>query len=260
MPTAIEGLRRLIESGGRHQAIVLPAPSVMFARRDPRFLEVCNAASVVLPDGVPLLWASRLLGAPITGRVAGPDLMWELSRLAEAKGYACFFLGSTPAVLARLQAVLLQRFPRLRVAGSFAPPMVRRMPAAVNDEIVRRVNAVRPDILWVAMGAPRQELWIHSQLGRLDARLAIGVGGAFDMCSGLSRRAPRWMQKAGLEWFHRFALEPRRLFNRYFVVSAPFLPLVLWQRVRGLLRFRPPARRATMARRATLVDETRHRT
>ena len=238
LESATAKLEELIKAGSTGQAIVLPVTSLMYGRRDRRFFDVCRAAAMVLPDGVPLLWASRILGAPIPGRVAGSDLLWALSRVAEARGYSCFFLGSTAVVVARLQDALLQRFPGLRIVGAFAPPVLPEFSPVVNDEMVRRVNAARPDILWVGLGAPRQELWIHANLERLETRLAVGVGAAFDMCSGSVRRAPPWMQRAGLEWFYRFLLEPRRLFRRYFIDAAPFLPLVLWQRVRQFSRYR----------------------
>jgi N-acetylglucosaminyldiphosphoundecaprenol N-acetyl-beta-D-mannosaminyltransferase len=236
--SAISRLEELIGAGGTHQAIVLPVASLMYARRDRLFLDVCNEASLVLPDGIPLLWASRILGARIPGRVAGADLLGELSRVAEIRGYTCFFLGSTPEVVRRLERVLLRRFPGLRLVGSFAPPISPVFSAPANDEIIRRVNATRPDILWVGLGAPRQELWIRANLEKLEVRLAIGVGAAFDMWSGSVGRAPNWMQKAGLEWFYRFLREPKRLFRRYFIDSAPFLPLVLWQRVRRPASYR----------------------
>ncbi len=241
LQSATAKLETLIETGGVHQAIVLPVNSIMHGRRHRRFLDICNRASIVLPDGVPLLWASRILGAPIPGRVAGSDLFWELSRVAEKKGYSCFLLGSTADVVSKLEAVLLRRFPHLRLVGSFSPPVSRVFPAEVTDDAVRRVSAARPDILWVGLGAPRQEMWIHDNLGRLETRLAIGVGAAFDICSGSVRRASPLMQRAGLEWFHRFLLEPRRLFRRYFIEAAPFLPLVLWQRVGQLFRYRRTA-------------------
>jgi N-acetylglucosaminyldiphosphoundecaprenol N-acetyl-beta-D-mannosaminyltransferase len=238
LASAIPRLVELIKSGGAHQAIVLSVPPLMIIRRDTRLLDIWNGASIVLPDGVPILWASRILGAPIPGRVAGSDLFWALSRAAEQERYTCFLLGSTSEVLAKLETVLLRRFPRLRLVGSFSPPLSPVFSAAANSEIISRVNAARPDILWVGLGAPRQELWIHANLERLEVRLAIGVGAAFDMCSGSVRRAPRWMQKSGLEWSYRFMAEPRRLFRRYFIDSAPFLPLVLWQRVRQFPRYR----------------------
>ena len=238
LTSATARLAQLIRGGGVHQAIVLPVHSLMYAQRDRRFLEICNGASMVLPDGVPLLWASRILGARIPGRVAGSDLFWELTRLAEKELHTCFLLGSRPEVLTRLEKVLRRRFPALRLSGSFSPPVSRAFSTAENDDIIRRVNAARPDILWVGLGAPRQEQWIHANLGKLEIRLAIGVGAAFDMCSGTVRRAPLWVQRAGLEWFYRFLREPKRLFRRYFIESASFLPLVLWQRVRLRPRLR----------------------
>lgn len=239
---ATEGLTGLVRGGGTHQAIVFSVHSLMYARRHRGFREICNRASMVLPDGVPLLWASRVLRAPIPGRVAGSDLFWELSRLAEQELYSCFLLGARPEILQRLERVVRRRFPALRIAGSFSPPVSPVFSAEENDDIIRRVNAGRPDILWVGLGAPRQEQWIHDNLGRLQVRLAIGVGAAFDMCSGAVRRAPLWAQRAGLEWFYRFLREPRRLFRRYFIDSASFLPLVLWQSLRRSFRKHPRLR------------------
>ena len=241
LESATARLSEMIREGGVHQAVVLPVSSVMHARRHRRFREICRCASLVLPDGLPLLWASRMLGEPIPGRVAGSDLFWALSRAAEKEGYSCFLLGSRPDVLARLEKVLRRRFPSLRVAGSFSPRISPVFSAVENEDIIRRVNASRPDILWVGLGAPRQEQWIHANLGRLETRVAVGVGAAFDMCSGTVRRAPVWMQKTGMEWFYRFLREPTRLFKRYFVESASFLPLVLLQCVRRYPRFRSGA-------------------
>ena len=242
LESATARLSGMIREGGVHQAVVLPVSSVMHARRHRRFREICRRASIVLPDGVPLVWASRVLGAPIPGRVAGSDLFWALSRLAEKERYSCFLLGSTPRVLARLENVLHRRFPALRIDGSFSPRISPVFSTAENEDIIRRVNAARPDILWVGLGAPRQELWIDANLGKIETRLAVGVGAAFDMCSGSVRRAPVWLQKTGMEWFYRFLREPRRLFRRYFVESASFLPLVLLQCVRRHPCFRWTAR------------------
>lgn len=241
MGSAISRMERLIAGGGSHQVVVLNLNSVMAARTDNGFRKACRGASLVLPDGVPLLWASRFLGRPIPGRVAGPDLLRELSWTAAHKGYSCFLLGSTPEVLDLLSRRLVSDCPGLRIVGSFAPPISDRFSAKTNQEIARRVNDVSPDILWVSMGAPKQEKWIHEVLGTLDARLVIGAGGAFEMHSGRVRRAPFWMQKAGLEWFFRFSKEPGRLFSRYFVKGAPFFPLLFLQGVRQVLRHRTPA-------------------
>jgi N-acetylglucosaminyldiphosphoundecaprenol N-acetyl-beta-D-mannosaminyltransferase len=234
MQTALEKLERLIASPGKHQVIVLPVNSVMTARRDAGFRKICNASPLVLPDGVPVLWASRLLGRPIPGRVAGSDLFWELSRLASRRGWSCYLLGSRAEVLEALEARLRERFPGLIVAGRHAPPLRHEFPAAVTDDIIARINAAHPDILWVGIGAPKQERWIHANLEKVNAKLAIGVGAAFDLCSGSMKRAPRWMQRCGLEWLYRFIKEPRRLFRRYFIEAMPFLPLVLARRLNDL--------------------------
>jgi N-acetylglucosaminyldiphosphoundecaprenol N-acetyl-beta-D-mannosaminyltransferase len=239
MKSAIQRMEELIAGGGTHQVVVFCVDSVMIARRDREFRSICRRASLVVPDGVPILWASRLLGNAIPGRVAGSDLLYELSMTASRKGYTSYFLGSTAIVLERLSEELCRRCPGLRIAGSYAPPFFAEFPAEADTEIVRRINESRPDILWVGMGAPKQEKWIHANLNTLNARIVIGVGAAFDICSGRVERAPVWMQKGGLEWFYRFLREPRRLFGRYFVGAAPFFPLVFMQWLKEAIGRRP---------------------
>jgi UDP-N-acetyl-D-mannosaminuronic acid transferase (WecB/TagA/CpsF family) len=121
--------------------------------------------------------------------------------------------------------------PGLQVAGTYAPPFVHEFSAEQSRRIVQHVNAAHPDVLWVGFGAPKQEGWIHHNLARLHVKVAIGVGAAFELASDTIPRAPRWMQESGLEWFFRFLKEPRRLFKRYFVEAAPFLPLVVAQKL-----------------------------
>ncbi len=229
---AVARVERMIAEGGRHQVIVLPVNSVMAARRDRDMRQIILQASLVLADGVPLLWAARLLGSPLPGRAAGSDLLWGLCRTAAREGYSCYFLGSTPQVLEKLVRTLTRGCPGLRVAGWFSPPRRREFPEEENRRMLQKIRAARPDILWVGFGAPKQERWIHENLQRLETRVAVGVGGAFDMASGAVRRAPQWMQRSGLEWFHRFLMEPGRLYRRYFIEAMPFLPLVVLQRLK----------------------------
>lgn len=231
--SALARLERLIADGGGHQALVVSVHGVMIQRKDEAFRDICAQAALLLPDGIPLLWAARLLGRPIPGRVAGTDLLREFSALAARRGYTNFFLGSKDATLLRLASELVLKNPGLEVAGTLSPPMVSEFSPELNAQIVERINAVRPDVLWVGLGAPKQELWIHQNLSRLKVKVAIGVGAAFELASGSVRRAPEWMQKHGLEWFFRFLIEPRRLFKRYFVQEAPFIPLVLAQKLRS---------------------------
>jgi N-acetylglucosaminyldiphosphoundecaprenol N-acetyl-beta-D-mannosaminyltransferase len=239
LPMALARLEELIAGGRSHQALVVPVNSVMTQRKDRMFRAICNSASLLLPDGVPLLWAARFLGRPIPGRVAGSDLLWEFSRVAAHRGYSFFFLGSKDHVLQKLTAELVRGNPGLKVAGMYAPPFVEKFSPELNAQIVERINGVRPDVLWVGFGAPKQERWIHQNLPRLEVKVAIGVGAAFELASGTVRRAPGWMQKAGLEWLFRFIVEPRRLFKRYFVDAAPFFPLVLAQKLAGHSKNQP---------------------
>ena len=233
MRSALARLERLIADGGGHQALVVSVYGVMIQRKDEMFRDICAHAALLLPDGIPLLWAARFLGRPIPGRVAGTDLLREFARMAAHRGYTNFFLGSKNAVLQRLTSQLVRENPGLEVAGTLSPPMVSEFSPELNAQIVQRINAVRPDVLWVGFGAPKQERWIHQNLSRLKVKVTIGVGVAFELASGTVRRAPYWMQKHGLEWFFRFLLEPRRLFKRYFVQAAPFFPLVLAQKLRS---------------------------
>jgi N-acetylglucosaminyldiphosphoundecaprenol N-acetyl-beta-D-mannosaminyltransferase len=231
MPLAVGLTESFISSCSKHQVVVLSVDSLMNARRDENFLAIVNEASLALPDGVPLLWASRLLGSPIPGRVAGSDFLLEFSGIAAARGFTFFLIGGQPGVPEDLARVLVRLNPKLKVVGTYAPPYHREFPSDVNKDIVRRINEAKPDVLWVGLGAPKQERWIHDNLDRLEVRVAVGVGAAFDICRGHFRRAPLWMRRNGLEWLFRFILEPRRLFKRYFIHALPFFPLLLWQMV-----------------------------
>ncbi len=239
--SAVPRLERMISGEGRHQVVVLPVNSIMAARSDGALRRALQCASLVVPDGVPILWAARILGRPLPGRTAGTDLLWELCRSGARKGYSFYFLGSRPRVLDRLVRTLSLGCPGLRVAGSYAPPAYSEFPREENERMIRLINAAAPDVLWVGLGAPKQERWIHEHLGRLEVRVAIGVGAAFDLASGTVRRAPPWMQRSGLEWFHRFLMEPRRMFRRYFIDAMPFLPLVAAQRLTGAFARKPRA-------------------
>jgi N-acetylglucosaminyldiphosphoundecaprenol N-acetyl-beta-D-mannosaminyltransferase len=231
--SALARLERLIADGGGHQALVVSVHGVMIQRKDGVFRDICTKAALLLPDGVPLLWAAKILGRPIPGRVSGTDLLREFSAVAARRGYTNFFLGSKDEVLQKLAEELVRENPSLKVAGTLSPPIISEFSPELNTQIVERINAVRPDVLWVGFGAPKQERWIHQNLPRLKVKVAIGVGAAFELASGTVQRAPRWMQNHGLEWFFRFLIEPRRLFKRYFVQAAPFLPLVLAQKLRS---------------------------
>jgi N-acetylglucosaminyldiphosphoundecaprenol N-acetyl-beta-D-mannosaminyltransferase len=232
MAAALELLERLLESGGKHQVACLTVNSIMSARRDRRFRSVLNGAALALPDGMPVLWASRLLGQRIPGRVAGPDLLLALTTVAARRNHTVYLMGGAKGTAERLAEALTRGNPGLRILGTDSPPVHETFPPEVNTGIIERINAAKPDILWVGLGTPKQDRWIHDNLDVMAVRMAIGVGAAFDLCSGRRRRAPRWVQKAGLEWVYRFSQEPVRLFRRYLVEGPLFVPLVLLQMAR----------------------------
>jgi len=186
------------------------------AQRSAELRSVLNRCQLNVADGMPVVWLSRLTGRPLAGRTAGSDLIpMALGRLA-ARGARVFLFGGERAVALEAARRLEEAYPGLVIAGHCEPPRaaIDRMP---NRSIVRLIQAARPDVLLVALGNPKQELWIARHLAGLGVSVAIGVGCTLDLMAGKSRRAPRWMQNTGLEWLFRLAQEPRRLFMRYFV-------------------------------------------
>lgn len=216
-----ESLRRIdgfIRSGKPNQVVTVNLDFLRLSVQDRSFQELINQSSLAVPDGMPLVWGARLLGDPLPDRVPGVDLVVECSRLAAQRGYRIFFLGAGPGVAENTAALLCERFPGLQVVGTHAPPSLDPQNDTVTVELIR---AASPDILFVAFGAPRQELWIRQHMHTLSVPVSIGVGGAFDLISGRVNRAPSWMQQGGMEWFYRFLMEPRRLWKRYFLHDLP---------------------------------------
>jgi N-acetylglucosaminyldiphosphoundecaprenol N-acetyl-beta-D-mannosaminyltransferase len=188
------------------------------AQRSVELRQVLDRSDLNVADGMPLVWLSKLAGRPLPGRTAGSDLVpLALSRLA-AMGARVFLLGGERAVAMEAGRRLLEAYPGLVIAGHCEPPVaaIERMP---NRSIVRLIQAARPDVLLVALGNPKQELWIARHREALGVSVAIGVGCTLDLLAGKSRRAPRWMQQTGLEWLFRLGQEPRRLFGRYVLDS-----------------------------------------
>lgn len=205
--------------------------SLEVARRDEEFDQALRSADLVTADGVGIVLASRLLEGRIRERVCGPDIFTDLcKRLAgERPGTRMFFLGTDADNLDRLAERFQRDFPRLVIAGSLAPPFRDRFSDAEDAEMIARINAARTDILWIGLGAPKQEKWAHRHRERVAARVIAPIGGAFDWYTGRVRLPPPWMQRAGLQWLHRLAQDPRRLWRRN-LDSPLFLARVLRQR------------------------------
>ena len=197
--------------------------SVVHARGDAMHAAAIVEADIAFADGAPVAWLMRRQGANAQRRVAGPDLMWNHFAAAQAYRQSVFLLGATAETLERLCDRVQAAFPELVIAGRHAPPY-RATTLAEDAEIVRLINESGASTVWVALGCPKQEAWITAHRGRVRATM-IGVGAAFDFHSGNLRRAPRWAQKMGLEWLHRLASEPRRLWRRYLVTNSVFVAL-----------------------------------
>lgn len=210
---ALERIEAMIESHEPHYIATANVDFLVQAQRDSVLRRVLLGASMVLCDGTPLVWASRLLGQPLPERVAGSDLAPQLIRLAAQKNYGLFFLGAAPATAAQATANAQAQFPNLKISH-YSPPF-RPLNEMNNHEIRERILAARPDLLFVAFGCPKAEKWMAMNYRTLGVPVMIGVGGTIDLLAGRLKRAPVWMQRAGCEWIFRLGQEPRRLFKRY---------------------------------------------
>ena len=207
--------------------------------RDGKFRDIYEAANLVLADGMPLVWVSRLFGRSIPERVTGIDFLEQFAPIAAKKGYTYFFLGGNEAILNKAKAVLQNKHPNLRIF-SYSPSYSKRWPKKENRAIVAAIKKARPDILFVGVGAPKQEKWIYRNWQKFHVPVAMGVGGAFEMVAGVKKRAPDWMQNAGLEWFYRFLQDPRHLWKRYFMEALQFPFLLLLDIGKRITKIRKP--------------------
>ena len=203
---ALDIIEEFIGDAETHQVATVNPEFIMAAQEDEDFKEILNQVSLALPDGVGLLWGSHILGRPLRQRVAGVDTVERLAALSARKGYRLFLLGAAPGVAAETARCLCSRYSGLQVVGTYAGSADVREEA----EILKRIHDARPDFLLVAYGAPKQEKWIYRNRSTLGVAMAMGVGGTFDFISGRAVRAPRWIQRIGLEWLHRLYREPWR--------------------------------------------------
>lgn len=195
--------------------------TTVMAYQDKEYQKVQNMAAMALPDGKPLSIVSRRRGFADAKRVPGPDLMPRIFELSKEKGYRHFFYGSKEETLEKLKLNLLKQYPYLQIAGMYAPPF-RDLTEQEDEEIIKQINSARPDFVWVALGAPKQEKWMNAHMDKISG-VMLGVGAAFDFSAGTVKRAPKWMQELCLEWFYRLLQDPKRLISRYISTNASFL-------------------------------------
>lgn len=223
---ALQSIDGWIRERQQQYVCVTGVHGVMESQRDPNLKRIHNQAGLVTPDGMPLVWLSRLKGFPYVERVYGPDLMLALCQQSLVKGYTHYFYGATQDVLNKLITRLKRHYPGIQTAGVWSPPF-RPLTHDEDEALIELINQARPDIVWVGLSTPKQEYWMSSHRDRLTAPVLIGVGAAFDFHAGVKRQAPRWMQRSGLEWCFRLFSEPRRLWRRYLINNPLFLWMIL---------------------------------
>jgi N-acetylglucosaminyldiphosphoundecaprenol N-acetyl-beta-D-mannosaminyltransferase len=236
-----EVVERIVEhalSGGAPEYVVTPnAQHILTLQEDAHFREIYSKAFLVVPDGVSLLWAAKFLQTPLNGRVNGTDLFEKLCAIASEKGLKMFLMGGRPGAADKAKETLERRHPNLKIVGTHCPPYGFESQPAELALINSKIKAAAPDILFVGLGAPKQENWIYANYLDLGVPISVGIGVSFEMVADMVKRAPVLMQKTGLEWFFRLMVEPRRLWQRYIIGNPLFILLVLRQRL-GLYKFK----------------------
>ena len=217
----LERLSGWAAAGQSRYVCICNVHSVVTARQDEVFSDVIRKADMATPDGAPVAWLMRRLGSLGQERINGPDLMWRYCAEAARRNESIYLYGGQQRTLDILQRTLLAHFPGLMIAGAYSPPF-RALTPEEDTAVVEAINASGAGTVWVSLGCPKQEKWMAEHRGRINA-VMIGVGAAFDYHAGTIQRAPRWMQRNGLEWLHRLCSEPRRLWKRYLVTNSLFI-------------------------------------
>lgn len=225
---------RRARAGGPPAYVVTPnAHHAGLLRDSARFRVAYAKAGLSVADGVSMVWASRLLGEPLPEWVPGVDLFEAVCRAVAGTGLRLFLLGGRPGAAEGAARVLRRQYPGLEVAGTYCPPLGFESDPAEAERVARAIRRAAPHVLFVALGAPKQEVWLQDHLAHLGVPVGVGVGAAFDFVSGQVRRAPVWMRRSGLEWLFRLMVEPRRLWKRYAVYNTRLIALVFRQRLLG---------------------------
>jgi N-acetylglucosaminyldiphosphoundecaprenol N-acetyl-beta-D-mannosaminyltransferase len=221
IPDVVAQMERWIsERDGCHFIAVTGMHGVTEAQHDPFFKRVLNSADLVVPDGMPLVWLGRRYGHSLKRRVYGPELMQTFCSATGAI-YRHFLFGGVPGVAASLGQVLNEKY-GIVVVGDYSPPF-RSLSIEEDEQTVALIHAAKPDVLWVGLSTPKQERWMYEHRPKLRVPVVVGVGAAFDLNSGRTRQAPRWMRERGLEWSFRLMQEPRRLWRRYIIYGSQFV-------------------------------------
>lgn len=236
-------IHSIVHGGNTRWLACLNPHSIVKAESDPVFKQSLQSADILLPDGVGIYMASRLLKLPLPGKISGSDLFRACSSMADRhKGIRCFFLGSSPEVLERISRRMELEYPNITVCGTYSPPFKNEFSEEDNDKMVEAIQAAKPHILWVGMTAPKQEKWIFQNKDRLNVPFTGAIGAVFDFFAGTKKRSSDFWIRLGLEWLPRFLKEPRRLWERNIISTPVFLGSVLRElicKIKGKTNARP---------------------
>lgn len=227
MDEAVRHVDHFVRTGGSHIVVTPNVDHVLRFEQDPEYARIVQRAALVLIDSQPLVMLSRFIRRPLKERVAGSDLFPRLCEHCANQGYKVFLLGGKAGTAEQSATLLRKRYPNLKVVGTYYPPMDFEKSPEENRKAVEAVSLAKPDVVFVGLGSPKQEYWIARHMEEYGAPVSIGVGITFSFMCGDVKRAPLWMQKAGLEWLHRLACEPRRLWRRYLRCCWNIIPLVM---------------------------------
>lgn len=232
IPRAADRIEQWITEDGRQYVIARDVHGIVRCQDDENLMRAHRNAGMCVPDGMPIVLIGRLFGHKSIRRVYGPDLMIEVLRRSVSKGHRHFLFGGGEGVPELLRDRLTARFPGLNIVGTYSPPF-RPMTPDEESALATKIERARPDILWVGLGSPKQELWMAEHVDLLKVKIMLGVGAAFDFHAGLVPQAPRWVQRLCLEWLFRLFMEPRRLWRRYLLTNPRFIYMMAGH----LLRF-----------------------
>ncbi|HLZ43902.1 MAG TPA: WecB/TagA/CpsF family glycosyltransferase [Candidatus Sulfotelmatobacter sp.] len=222
MDRALARLETAIERGEKGYVCVTGVQGVMEAQMDANLKRIINGAMLTIPDGRPTVWVGWLRGMFQMRQVTGPVMMLRVCALSPDKGYKHFFYGGNDGVAEQLRDTLTRRFPGLNVVGTYTPPF-RPLTAEEDSDLVSKVAETKPDFFWVGLSTPKQERFMDQYSSKLDAKVMLGVGAAFDIHSGRIKDAPYWMKVTGVQWMHRIYQDPKRLWKRYLVNNPKFV-------------------------------------
>lgn len=227
MQETVDVIEQMIKVGEKSYVVAINVDVVMKIENDIYLKEIVDNANIVLVDGKPLVWISKLHGKPLKAKVSGSDLVPLICQKSAEKGYSIFIIGGKEGIANQAKYHLEKEFDGIKIVGTYAPPFGFEKNEDELKKINQMISSAHPDLLIVCFGCPKQEKWIYENISKYDAKVSICAGATVDFLAGNVKRAPRWMSEHGLEWFYRFMQEPKRLFKRYFMEDIKIVKLII---------------------------------